>query len=160
MLVLVVFAELEFYTNFVGKHPKLLCSLSSYETLKLWWVKRLLIWNTCCSRSPRTNKVDDCNWHHEDGQEKNIFWLPLQMFHCLWWYSLWTYLCMCNVYCKTFERLNNLWASILYKKGELSMWHKRECLLDECLECGLELFRVCPWKLDLRNLWSGRVMGT
>jgi hypothetical protein len=36
------------------KHPTAICSLSSFEDLKPWWVKRLKLWNTCC-----------CKYHQE-----------------------------------------------------------------------------------------------
>ena len=42
--------QLEFYNTFKGRHPNLVCSLSSFENLKPWWVKRLKMWNTCCCR--------------------------------------------------------------------------------------------------------------
>jgi hypothetical protein len=50
VVFLLVSAQLEFYTNFVEKHPDFPCSLSSFENLKPWWVRRLRVWNTCCYR--------------------------------------------------------------------------------------------------------------
>ena len=36
MVILLISAQLELYTTFVGKHPDFTCSLSSFENLKLW----------------------------------------------------------------------------------------------------------------------------
>jgi hypothetical protein len=46
--------QLEFYGAFKTRHPTAICSLSSFEDLKPWWVKRLKLWNTCC-----------CKYHQE-----------------------------------------------------------------------------------------------
>jgi hypothetical protein len=37
-----------------------------------------------------------------------------------------------------------LWTSILCSKGELDMFHKRVCLMGECLDCGVEKLKLCP----------------
>jgi len=42
--------QLEFFTAFKQKFPEVPCGLRTFEELKLWWVRRLAAWNTCCCR--------------------------------------------------------------------------------------------------------------
>jgi Zn ribbon nucleic-acid-binding protein len=39
------------------------------------------------------------------------------------------------------------------------MWHKRSCLLGECVECGVNLLRVCPSKMSSEKLVKWKSIG-
>jgi hypothetical protein len=54
------------------------------------------------------------------------------------------------VKCKT----NLLTYGLQYfvKKPELSMWHKRNCLMRTCTDCGLDLLKLCPLELGSNKL--------
>jgi hypothetical protein len=54
---------------------------------------------------------------------------------------------MCSVHLKVYQRLTNLWESILCEKEDMCMWHKWDCLMGNCIDCGIELLRVCPLEL-------------
>ena len=44
---------------------------------------------------------------------------------------------ICNAHKLKYERLTTLWTLILCLIDELSMWHKRDCLMGNCLDCGM-----------------------
>ncbi len=46
----------------------------------------------------------------------------------------------------------DLWSSILCPKLELLVFHKRECLLGECPNCGVQTSKTCPSKLISKRL--------
>ena len=33
--------------SFKARYPNMLCSLTSFESMKPWWVRHLRLWNTC-----------------------------------------------------------------------------------------------------------------
>lgn len=152
--------QLEFYSSFKAKNPHIDCGLTSFETLKPWWVKRLKIWNTCCCR------------YHQEMMELLIALDILRSdkegvhFHCE---------CICDMVCgvnfnnrsfrmcaahlKVYQRLTNLWESILCKKDDMCMWHKRDCLMGNCADCGIELLRVCPLELASEKKMKWKTIG-
>jgi hypothetical protein len=160
VVFLLVSAQLEFYTNFVGKHHDFPCSLSSFENLKPWWVRRLWVWNTCCCRYHQeltelmiaidVMRTDKKGVHSDCSCDCIVVCGGLDC-------GLTSR--FCNVHRETFGRLTNLWTSILCEKGELSMWHKRSCLLGECVECGVNLLRVCPFEMSSVNLVKWKSIG-
>jgi hypothetical protein len=160
VVFLLVSGQLEFYTIFVGKYPDFPCSLSSFENLKPWWMRRLRVWNTCCCRyhqeltklmiainGMRTDKKgvhSDCSCDYTVVCGGIDCGLSSQI---------------CNAHREIFERLMNQWTSILCEKGELSMWHKCSCLLGECVECGVNLLRVCPSEMSSEKLVKWKSIG-
>jgi hypothetical protein len=159
--MLVFLMQLEFYSTFKGRHPNLVCSLSSFENLKPWWEKRLKIWNTCC-----------CRYHQELTDlmiALDIMRADKQGVHldCDCRCDM---LCrgigcgpgasnMCNAHRLVYERLSNLWTSILCEKPELSMWHKAVCLRGTCADCGVKLLRVCPFEMTSEKLVKWKTIG-
>jgi hypothetical protein len=59
---------------------------------------------------------------------------------------------MCNSHREVYNRLSNLWTSILCEKPELSMWQKRHCLMGTCADYGLELLKLCQLELGSDKL--------
>jgi hypothetical protein len=113
LLIAVNHVQLEFYTRFKAKNSDLVCSLSSFESLKPWWVKRLKVWNTCC-----------CRYHQELSELKNaldIMKTAKEGVH-LNCYCNCAFVCdngcehtssICTVEKHVYERLTNLWSSIM-----------------------------------------------
>jgi hypothetical protein len=66
---------------------------------------------------------------------------------------------MCNAHRLVYERLSNLWTSILCEKPELSMWHKAVCLRGTCADCGVKLLRVCPFEMTSEKLVKWKTIG-
>lgn len=116
------------------------------------------MWNTCC-----------CKYHQELSDLKqgvNEFREDSQGVHldCF---------CICEMVCNSslgirgcsantmiYGRLTNLWESILCVKDEYQMWHKRECLLGECLSCGLQLLKICPHEKTSEKLVKWKSIGS
>ena len=59
-----------------------------------------------------------------------------------------------------YSSLTSLWESILCKKDDFQMWHKRECLLGECQSCGIKLLKICPWELNSDVLVKWKSIGS
>ena len=153
--------QLEFYTAFKTKNVDLVRSLTSFDKLKPWWVKRLRMWNTCC-----------CRYH----QELTELMIALDIMrtdrqgihsHCQCDCVM---LCgglgctedlgsMCKAHLEVYERLTNLWTSILCQKEELSMWHKRDCLIGKCVDCGIHLLRICPQEMTSEQIVKWKSIG-
>jgi hypothetical protein len=66
---------------------------------------------------------------------------------------------MCNSHREVYNRLTNLWTSILCEKLELSMWHKRHYLMETCTDCGLELLKLCTLELGSNKLVKWKRIG-
>ena len=152
--------QLEFYTKFLSTHPDVKCSLSSFEALKPWWMKRLRIWNTCC-----------CRYHQELMELLNALDIMRTdkqgvHFNCTCHCDM---VCggvgcehtftMCDAHKLKYERLTALWTSILCPIDEFSMWHKRDCLMGNCVDCGLQLLRVCPLELSSEKMVKWKSIG-
>jgi hypothetical protein len=158
--------QLEFYTAFKAKHPDVNCGLTSFKLLKPWWVKWLRLWNTCC-----------CRYH----QKLTKLMIALDMMRMDKHEVHSNCPCDCDIVCgglgckgdsrvcnshrQVFVQLTNLWSSILCPKPELSLWHRRECLMGTCPDCGLQLLRICPLELISEKLvkWKSieyKIIGT
>ena len=48
-----------------------------------------------------------------------------------------------SAHLQVYDRLTNLWISILCEKDEYKMWHMRDCLLGSCTNCGVSFLKVC-----------------
>ena len=65
----------------------------------------------------------------------------------------------CNAHREVYERLTNLSLSILCEKVEFFAWHCRACLLGECLDCGLQLLRICSLEESTDQLVKWKSIG-
>jgi hypothetical protein len=45
------------------------------------------------------------------------------------------------------------------KKENFSMWHKRDCLLGKCLDCGVKLLWICPLEPTFEKLIKWKSIG-
>jgi hypothetical protein len=61
----------------------------------------------------------------------------------------------CNASNTTYERLSDLWKFVLCKKPTFSTWHKRECLLGECVSCGVHRLRFVCKRCHQMHWWIG-----
>ena len=152
--------QLKFYTSFKAMYPNLLCSLTSFESMKPWWVRHLRLWNTCCCkyhqellellRALDTMRVDKLGVHSSCNCECEFVYGGLDSANAGRF---------CNAHREVYERLTNLWSSILCEKIKFSAWHRRACLLGECLDCGLQLLRVCPLEESTDQLVKWKSIG-
>lgn len=53
----------------------------------------------------------------------------------------------CGAHLHRFERMSNLWTTILCPQPMWSKWFKRECLMGECNLCGIKNLQFCPIEL-------------
>jgi hypothetical protein len=59
--------------------------------------------------------------------------------------------CMCfanvqvfgGIVVQVFGGIVDMWSSILCAKPQDSSWHKKECLLGECPNCGIQNLKIC-----------------
>ena len=58
----------------------------------------------------------------------------------------------CDAHNEIYERLTHLWSSVLCQKSEFDRWYKRECLLGECINCGVQNLRICPSEVSSEKL--------
>jgi hypothetical protein len=118
----------------------------AFERLKPWWVRKLKERNTCC-----------CIYHVEmDFMKVGLSHLKDQLRGL---HSRITCNCQCQV-CKgevegtchahhaIYKRITMMWESCVCPKGELDVWHKLDCLMGECPNCGFHLFPLCPFELS------------
>jgi hypothetical protein len=54
---------------------------------------------------------------------------------------------MCSIPSKVYKGITALWQDCVCVKPELEEWHKQECLLSECQNCGVEKLHLCPYEL-------------
>lgn len=50
----------------------------------------------------------------------------------------------CQAFTSLYNRVSDLWCSVLCAKPEYSEFHRRECLLGACPNCGAHMLKVCP----------------
>jgi hypothetical protein len=60
---------------------------------------------------------------------------------------------------RKYERLTNLWTSMLSSKEELSLWHSRSCLLGECPRCRVDFLNLCPSELNTDQVVQWQSIG-
>jgi hypothetical protein len=51
--------------------------------------------------------------------------------------------CMCFANVQVFGGIIDMWSSILCAKPQDPSWHKKECLLGECPNCGIQNLKIC-----------------
>ena len=54
----------------------------------------------------------------------------------------------CHAHEAVFKRITLMWESCVCPKGELDVWHKLECVMGECPNCGFHIFALCPLELS------------
>jgi hypothetical protein len=111
--------QLEFYTSFKAIYPNVVYSLSSFESMKPWWVRRLRLWNTCCRkyhqellellRALDTMQTDKLGVHSSCNYECQLVCGGLDCANAARF---------CNAHREVYERLTNLWSSMLCEKVE------------------------------------------
>lgn len=50
----------------------------------------------------------------------------------------------CSASSMVYKRISQLWEECVCKKGEYDQWHKLECVMGTCNECGIEKLPLCP----------------
>jgi len=136
--------QLNFFTTFKEKHPNVSIELTSFICLKPWFVKHMKEWNTFY-----------CHYHIELVEQKiglNNMHSKISSIHA-------NCACRCvDVYYPiyvqdvgdcyanqiTFTGLVDLSSSILCPKPVGDEWHKRDCLMGDCLSYGINTLKVCP----------------
>ena len=138
-----------FFLRFTEAHPECSVRQRAFERLKPWWVRKLKERNTCC-----------CIYHVQMDFMKVALGLLRDKQRGV--HSSSSCTCECSV-CKgeipgachaheaIFKRITLMWESCVCPKGELDVWHKLECLMGECPNCGFELFALCPLELSGTN---------
>jgi hypothetical protein len=135
------YVQLDFFTTFKSEYPKTHVALTTFVSLKPWWVRKLMMWITCyCHYHQELKKLSGgfndiitveeghtwiCNCNCSDGYvavpngESNLL------------------LTRCNVAHKTYSGLIDLWTFLVYTQPIHSKWHNWHCLLRECQQCGV-----------------------
>ena len=134
--------------------------LTKFYLLKPWFVRRLTSWSTCCYR-----------YHTEVGlllRALNEFRKDPSGIHV-------ACSCDCQQVCskgddptsaigcsaslQTYESFSGFWSLVLYPIGPRCLWHNRECLLGECLHCGVDTLKICPLELECTQLVPWKSIG-
>lgn len=50
----------------------------------------------------------------------------------------------CQVHDRVFKHMTLMWESCVCPKGEFEKYHRLECLMGACSDCGFKLFDLCP----------------
>jgi hypothetical protein len=65
---------------------------------------------------------------------------------------------MCSTPSEVYKGIIALRQNCLCAKPKLEEWHKQECLLNECQNCGVEKLHLCPYELvrspDYKMSWK------
>jgi hypothetical protein len=51
---------------------------------------------------------------------------------------------LCQAHDKVYFELTMLWEKCVCPKPKLQEWHKLECLMGDCFQCGVNTFPICP----------------
>ena len=49
----------------------------------------------------------------------------------------------CHAHEHVFKHITAMWEACLCLRGESERWHRLECLMGDCFECGFHFFKVC-----------------
>jgi hypothetical protein len=127
-------------------------SLTTFQALKPWWIRRLNQWNTycCCYHQELDLLREGLNELRRTGNGSIH-----SMCHCNCFQVCASHSeieasdsHVCRAHMRKYERLTNLWTSMLSSKEELSLWHSRSCLLGECPRCRVDFLNLCPSELN------------
>jgi len=71
-----------------------------------------------------------------------------------------TFDCACFTHSQIYGGITNLWTSIMCGKSLDSLWHKRECLLGKCPNCGIQILKIYYQELLSKHLvkWKSIVI--
>jgi hypothetical protein len=50
----------------------------------------------------------------------------------------------CNAHSRVYKRISVLWEECVCPKGEFDQWHKLECVMGTCGQCGIDKLSLCP----------------
>jgi hypothetical protein len=68
----------------------------------------------------------------------------------------------CQASSKLYIGITKLWEEVVCPKGLFNEWHQKECLLGECLLCGVETLEFCPCETNVNIVafmqWQQYVM--
>jgi hypothetical protein len=59
---------------------------------------------------------------------------------------------MCIASFVTFIGFIHLWTSVVCDKPKFELWHDKQCLLGQCHNCGVDIFKVCPKEFQSKKL--------
>jgi hypothetical protein len=121
--------------------------LTRFHKMKLWFVKRLKEWNTCCYKYHREVNELRLGANNMKTIGNNV------QNHCA---------CLCEtVYkpkvnggsngdpsCVAHTSTYDMLTSIMCFKNENAQFHNKNCHMGECKMCGIQLLKVCPVKLS------------
>ena len=137
--------QTQLFLNFKDAHPECRIKQRAFEYLKPWYVRTLKDQSTCCCiyhtemDMMRTglNDLRSCSRGLHSSQSCNCAWN----------------ICgdgegHCEAHSHAFERLTILWTSCLCPKGDFDKWHKLDCLMGNCVECGVKKLDFCPQELS------------
>ncbi len=136
--------QLEFFTAFKHRHPNAPIQFTRVHGLKPWFLFRLTEWNTCCCRYHTELKllVTGFNDMRSDSTDIHAICLCKCQEVCVVDAES-TSACMRSANVQVFGGIIDMWSSILCAKPQDSSWHKKECLLGECPNCGIQNLKIC-----------------
>ena len=53
----------------------------------------------------------------------------------------------CHVHDRIYKYITLMQKACIYLKEEYERWHRLECLIGDCSQCGFYFFKVCPQEL-------------
>lgn len=160
--------QLEFFSSFKRKYPGKEIGITTFVSLKPWFIRRLTEWNTCCCRYHQEirellNGLNDIRTsgkgvHGEDGtctcRCSQVCAIP--MHSCDPPPGTVTPASQCLSHLLQFSGVTELWQSLLCAKEPLSPWFKRDCLMGQCDQCGVKNLKLCPVELQSDQTISWR----
>jgi len=66
---------------------------------------------------------------------------------------------MCIASFVTFIGFTHFWTLVVHVKHESSLWHNKQCLLGQCHNCGVNIFKVCPKEFQFEKLIFWKSIG-
>jgi hypothetical protein len=150
--------QVGFYERFKVAHATVKIGLNSFKILKLYFVRKMKDFNTCCCR------------HHVEMSEITTGFNNMRASHLVTNISLSPCSCECETVCSTplfghsvegpevcqakyhvYKRSHELWESCLCPPIELegTKWYHMKYVQSECFDCRFQLVPLCNKEVDL-----------
>ena len=146
-LILVFLMQTALYLRFQARHPDLEIRERSFVKLRPFYVKPLKDRNVCCCRyhveldmiREGMNFMRDARKgvHGACNCDCGLCASPL----------IDGPVC-CAAHEAVFKGITKLWLQVVCPKLETEVWHNYDCLMGNCIACGVHILPLCPGEVD------------
>jgi hypothetical protein len=144
------YIQLELFTAFKRQYPGKAIGVTTFMSLKPWFIRRLKEWNTCyCHYHQEIRELlngfnemrTDDNGLHSKGESckctcPQVCTIPVQT--CVPTAELPIYPRLCQSKLMTYTDVTELWQSLLCPIEGCGPWLQKLCLMEKCIHCGVK----------------------